>query len=57
MNSFGARSTLSVDGRDFPAGEDPDADKSSLEASYCDPRVRERFIAALTLASAQADRR
>jgi hypothetical protein len=39
------------DGRDFPAGDDPDADKAGLEASYCDPLVREPFIAALTLAS------
>jgi len=43
------------DGRDFSAGEDPDANKAALEASYCDPRVREPFIAALALASAQAD--
>ena len=43
------------DGRDYPAGEDPDADKAALEASYCDPRAREPFIAALTLASARAD--
>jgi hypothetical protein len=39
------------DGQDFPAGDDPDADKAGLEASYCDPLVREPFIAALTLAS------
>jgi len=32
-------------GRDFPAGDDPDADKAALEASYCDPQVREPFIA------------
>lgn len=43
------------DGRDFPAGEDPDADKAALEASYCDPRAREPFIAALALTSARAD--
>lgn len=42
------------DGRDYPAGEDPDAGKAALEASYCDPRAREPFIAALTAASAQA---
>lgn len=42
-------------GRDFPAGEDPDAGKAALEASYCDPRAREPFIAALALASARAD--
>jgi hypothetical protein len=42
------------DGRDFPAGDDPDADKAALEAGYCDPLVREPFIAALTLASQPA---
>ena len=42
------------DGRDFPAGEDPAADKALLEARYCDPHVREPFIAALALASASA---
>ena len=36
------------DGRDFPAGDDPDADKPALEASYCDPLVREPFIPART---------
>jgi hypothetical protein len=41
-------------GRDFPAGEDPDAEKAALEASYCDPRVREPFIASLALASGLA---
>jgi hypothetical protein len=39
------------EGRDFPAGDDPDADKAALEASYCDPQVREPFIASLALAS------
>lgn len=39
------------DGRDFPAGDDPDADKAALEASYRDPLVREPFIAALARAS------
>jgi hypothetical protein len=39
------------EGRDFPAGDDPDADKAALEASYCDSLVREPFIAALALAS------
>ncbi len=39
------------EGRDFPAGDDPGADKAALEASYCDPQVREPFIAALTLAA------
>jgi hypothetical protein len=38
-------------GHDFPAGDDPDAEKAALEASYCDPLVREPFIAALTRAS------
>ena len=42
------------EGRDFPAGDDPDAEKAALEASYCDPRVREPFIAALALASGLA---
>ena len=41
-------------GRDFPAGDDPDAEKTTLEASYCDPQVREPFIASLALASALA---
>jgi hypothetical protein len=41
------------DGRDFPAGDDPDADKAALEASYCDPLVREPFIAALALSGAR----
>lgn len=35
------------DGQDFGAGNDPDADKASLEAEHCDPRRREPFIAAL----------
>jgi hypothetical protein len=43
------------EGRDFPAGDDPDAEKAALEASYCDPRVREPFIASLALASRLAD--
>jgi len=43
------------EGRDFPAGDDPDAEKAALEASYCDPRVREPFIASLALASQLAD--
>jgi len=41
-------------GRDFPAGDDPDAEKAALEASYCDPQVREPFIASLALASGLA---
>jgi hypothetical protein len=36
------------DGQDFPAGDDPAAEKAALEASYCDPQVREPFIAALS---------
>jgi hypothetical protein len=43
------------DGRDFPAAEDPDIEKTALETSYCDPQARESFIAALTRASARAD--
>jgi hypothetical protein len=42
------------DGHDFPAGDDPDAEKAALEASHCDPRVREPFIASLALASSLA---
>jgi hypothetical protein len=42
------------DGHDFPAGDDPDAEKAALEASYCDPQVREPFIASLALASSLA---
>ena len=38
-------------GEDVAAGEDPDSDKRALEARYCDPTVREPFIAALTAAS------
>jgi hypothetical protein len=34
-------------GRDYPAGEDPDLEKRALEAEYCDPAVREPFIASL----------
>jgi hypothetical protein len=34
-------------GRDYPASEDPDAEKRSLEAEHCDPAVREPFITAL----------
>jgi HAD superfamily hydrolase (TIGR01509 family) len=35
-------------GRDHPAGENPDAEKLALEARYCDRAIRERFLAALT---------
>lgn len=34
-------------GQDYPAGEEPDAEKRTLEERYCDPAVREPFIAAL----------
>jgi hypothetical protein len=34
-------------GRDYPAGEKPDAEKRALEERHCDPAVREPFIAAL----------
>jgi hypothetical protein len=34
-------------GEDFPAGENPDADKRALEARHCDAAVREPFMAAL----------
>jgi hypothetical protein len=34
-------------GRDCPAGEHPDAEKRDLEDRYCDPAIREPFIAAL----------
>lgn len=34
-------------GRDYPAGTNPDADKRRLEDEFCDPAVREPFIAAL----------
>lgn len=44
-----------ADGQDFPAGDNPDAGKAALEASYCDPLVREPFIAALALASQLAE--
>ena len=37
-------------GRDYPAGEDPDAEKRVLEEQHCDPAVREPFIAALASA-------
>jgi hypothetical protein len=36
-------------GTDHAAGSDPDADKRALEEAYCDPGVREPFIAALSL--------
>lgn len=35
-------------GEDFPSVADPDAEKRELESRYCDPAVREPFIAALS---------
>jgi hypothetical protein len=52
--AWDGRSALPVacgPGQDYPAGEDPDAEKMALEEQHCDPRVREPFIAALTSAS------
>jgi hypothetical protein len=37
--------------QDYPAGEEPDAEKRALEEQHCDPAVRESFIAALASAS------
>jgi hypothetical protein len=34
-------------GNDYPAGEDPDAEKRRLEEQHCDAVIREPFIAAL----------
>jgi hypothetical protein len=48
--AWDGRSSLSLacgPGRDYPAGEDPDVEKRALERQYCDPAVREPFIAAL----------
>jgi hypothetical protein len=39
-------------GSDFPAGADPDAGMSALEAECCDASARERFLAALEAANA-----
>lgn len=47
----GSMSLACGEGPDFPAGDDPDGDKAALEARYCDPAVREPFIAALSLAA------
>jgi 8-oxo-dGTP pyrophosphatase MutT (NUDIX family) len=35
-------------GQDYPAGEEPDAEKRALEEQHCDPTVREPFIAAIS---------
>jgi hypothetical protein len=37
-------------GTDFPAGDDPEAEKRALEEQHCDPAIREPFIAALSSA-------
>jgi hypothetical protein len=38
------------EGRDFPAGADPDADLRALEREHCDEQARAPFLAALTRA-------
>ena len=38
-------------GRDYPSDGNPDAEKRILEERYCDPDVREPFIAALAAGS------
>ena len=38
-------------GDDYEAGPDPDGDKRALEERYCDPVVREAFIAAVVARS------
>ncbi len=40
-------------GQDYPAGEEPDAEKQALQEQHCDPAVREPFIAALASASVE----
>jgi len=35
-------------GFDYPAGDDPDAEKRTLEERHCDSAIREPFIAALS---------
>jgi hypothetical protein len=37
-------------GTDFPAGDEPDAEKRALEEQHCDSAIREPFIAALSSA-------
>lgn len=40
------------EGDDYPVGgRDPDTEKQVLEREHCDPAIRERFIAALSVAS------
>ena len=41
-------------GADVAAGDDPDSDKRALEARYCDPALRETFIAALSAVMGRA---
>jgi hypothetical protein len=51
--AWDGRSSLPLacgEGRDYPAGDDPDAEKHALERQHCDPAVREPFIAALSAA-------
>lgn len=43
-------------GHDYPAGVDPDAEKTALEEQHCDPLLREPFIAALTTLAACSHR-
>ncbi len=48
--AWDGRSSLPLacgEGRDYQAGEDPDAEKRALEAKHCDLAVREPFIVAL----------
>ncbi len=44
-------------GQDYPAGEEPDAEKRALEEQHCDPAVRESFIAALASAGVELEHR
>jgi hypothetical protein len=37
-------------GQDYPAGDEPDAEKRTLEEQHCDLAVREPFVAALSSA-------
>jgi hypothetical protein len=45
------------DGVDYPAGTRPDREKADLEARFCDPALREPFIAALAGSSGSEWRR
>jgi HAD superfamily hydrolase (TIGR01509 family) len=57
--SWDGRSSLPLacgPGRDYPVGENPDAEKMELEARYCDRAMREPFIAALTDSSGDGRR-